>query len=76
MRWVRRRVYRVHRALAAVHGLWPERFLHCAAEVGALRGRLGTTAVLVQLRDLVAAQLSTLPAPLGLFPLDQSPWNG
>ena len=68
MRWLRRRVCRVHRALTAVRGLWPERFLHCAAEVGAFRARLGTAAVLVQLRELGAGQLQTLPAPVGFFP--------
>ena len=68
MRWVRRRVRLVHRALAAVRGLWPERFLDCAAQIGTFRARLGTAAVLVQLRGLGAGQLQTLPAPVGFFP--------
>ena len=68
MRWLRRRVCRLHRVLAAVRGLWPERFLHCAAEVGAFRARLDSTAVLVQLRNLGAAQLPTLPAPVEVSP--------
>ena len=75
MRWLRRRVCRVHRALTAVRGLWPERFLHCAAEVGAFRVRLGTAAVLVQLRELGAGQLQSLPAPVGFFPHAQAPGN-
>ena len=75
MRWVRRRVRLVHRALAAVRGLWPERFLHCAAEVGAFRARLGTAAVLVRLRGLGARQLQTLPAPVGFLPHAQTSGN-
>ena len=75
MRWVRRRVRLVHRALAAVRGLWPERFLHCAAEVGAFRARLGTAAVLVQLRELGAEQLPALPAPVGFFPRARTSGN-
>ena len=75
MRWVRRRVARVHRALTAVRGLCPERFVHCAAEVGALRTRLGTTAVLVHLRELGAEQLPALPAPVGFFPRAQTSGN-
>ena len=42
MRWLRRRVCRVHRALTAVRGLWPERFLHCAAEVAEALVAIGT----------------------------------
>ena len=65
MRWLRRRVRLVHRSLAAVRGLFPDRFLGCAAEVGAFRVRLRTAAALVRLRDLGAEQLPMLPAPLG-----------
>lgn len=68
MRWLRRRVRLVHRSLAAVRGLFPKRFLGCAAEVGAFRARLGGTAVLVRLRQLGAEQLPMLPAPLGFLP--------
>ena len=68
MRWVRRRVRLVHRSLTAVRGLFPDRFVGCAAEVGAFRVRLDTAAVLVRLRELGAEQLPMLPAPLGFLP--------
>ena len=74
-RAMRRRVARVHRALTAVRGLCPERFVHGAAEVGAFRTRLGTTAVLVHLRELGAEPLPALPAPVGFSPRAQTAGN-
>ena len=68
MRWLALRVRRVHRALTAVRGLFPERFLGCPAEVGAFRVRLDTDAALVRLRELCAEQLPMLPTPLGFLP--------
>ena len=65
MRWLRRRVRLVRRALTAARGLLPEPFAGCAPTVLAFRGRLGTDAALAWLRDLAAPQLRTLPAPLG-----------
>ena len=65
MRWLVRRVRLVRRSLTAVRGLFPDRFLGCAAEVGAFRVRLQTAAALVHLRELGAEQLPRLPAPLG-----------
>ena len=68
IRWVRRRVRLVHHALILVIGLLPEPLERCAAEVGAVRARLGTDRALVALRALSAAQLPVLPAPLGFHP--------
>ena len=64
MRWVRRRVRRVHHVLVIVIGLLPHRLARCVAEVAAVRARLHSEAALRALRTLVAAQLPALPAPL------------
>ena len=68
MRWVRRRVQRVHHVLVIVIGLLPHRLARCVAEVAAVRARLHSEAALRALRTLVAAQLPALPAPLGFHP--------
>ena len=68
MRWLVRRVRAVHGNLTAVRGLCPERFLECAAEVGAFRERLKTEAVLVGLRGQCEGQLAQLAPPLGFCP--------
>ena len=65
MRWLRRRIRLATRALNAVRGLLPERFLGCTATVPAFRARLGTDAALAWLREIAAPQLPALPTPLG-----------
>ena len=65
MRWLRRRVRLVRRALATVRGLLPERFAGCPPTILAFRGRLGADAALVWLREMAAPQLQAFPAPLG-----------
>lgn len=65
MRWLRRRIQRVRRALSAVRGLMPERFAGCPPTILAFRDRLGTDAALVWLRELASPQLASLPTPLG-----------
>jgi len=67
IRWVRRRVRAVHRLLATVIGLLPERFEGCAPRVTSFRARLGITNVLVALREICAASLHVLAPPLGLL---------
>ena len=64
-RWLRRRIRLVARALAAVRGLRPDRFLGCAATVPAFRAPLGTDAALAWLREIAAPQLPALPTPVG-----------
>ena len=68
LRWTRRRVQRVHGALAAVRGILPELFAHCPATVSGLRARLGVAPVLPAVRSLVPDYLAALPAPLGFSP--------
>lgn len=68
MRWLSRRVRAVHRILAVVRGLCPERLVNCPAQVGAFRERLGAEAVLVGLRGLCEGQLAYLAPPLGFCP--------
>ena len=65
MRWLRRRIRLVRRALTAVRGLLPDRLAGCAATVLGFRARLGTDAVLPWLREMAAPQLPALPTPLG-----------
>ena len=65
MRWLRRRLRLVRRALTAVRGLLPGRLAGCAATVLGFRARLGTDAVLPWLREMAAPQLPALPTPLG-----------
>jgi hypothetical protein len=66
IRWVRRRVHAIHRVLATVIGLVPARFEGCAPTIVSFRERLGTTSVLVALREICARHLGSLTAPLGL----------
>ncbi len=68
IRWVRRRVRLVHNVLVRVIGLIPDRLAGCAATMGAVRERLKSDSALMKLRDMVSAQLRTLPAPLGFQP--------
>lgn len=68
VRWLRRRVERVHQCLILMIGLLPDRFVGCTASVGDFRARLGHDAVLTALRGLAAPQLARLPMPLGFYP--------
>ena len=65
MRWLRRRIRLVGRALTAVRSLLPERFAGCSPATLAFRDRLGTDAALAWLREMAAPQLPSLPMPLG-----------
>lgn len=67
MRWVRRRVRAIHRILATAIGLVPGRLEGCAPTVTSLQERLGTTRVLVALRELCARHLHAIAEPLGLL---------
>lgn len=66
VRWVRRRVHAIHRVLATVIGLVPARFEGCTPTIASFRERLGTTHVLVELREICERHLRSLAAPLGL----------
>jgi len=68
IRWVRHRIRLVHHVLTLIIGLHPEPLARCVAEVGAVRTRLNTDTALRVLRTLTAAQLPSLPAPLGFHP--------
>ena len=68
VRWTRRRVQGVARALSALRGLAPERFAACAPTLAAFEAEVGRTPVLVALRAVAAAYLMHLPAPFGLCP--------
>ena len=54
LRWVRRRVVLVRNVLVRVIGLIPERLSGCAAEMAAVRARLESENVLMELRALVS----------------------
>jgi hypothetical protein len=67
VRWVRRRLTPVRRALLAVVTLLPDLFTS-DARLGAVRLALATPSALVALRTHAAAHLATLPTPLGFHP--------
>ena len=64
-RWVRRRVERVRLCLALLTTLLPDRYGRLEPTVETFGTALGTTAVLVTLRSVAAAELALLPAPVG-----------
>ena len=65
MRWLSRRIRLVRRALVKAGSLLPAHLAGCPATVLGFRGRLGTDAALVRLREVAAPQLPALPPPLG-----------
>ena len=67
VRWVRRRLTPVRRALLAVVTLLPDLFTG-DARLAAVRLALATPSALVALRTHAAAHLATLPTPLGFHP--------
>lgn len=69
VRWVRRRLTPVRRALLAVVTLLPDLFTS-DARLPAVRLALGTPSALVALRTHAAAHLATLPRPLGFHRRD------
>ncbi len=70
LRWVRRRVQRVHASLILIKGLRPELFAGCKPTLRGFAQRLGLAAVLPTLRRIAEPFLAQLPAPLGF-----SPWR-
>ena len=64
LRWLRRRRVGVHAALLALITALPGR-LGSVAKIDAVGRALGTPRVLVGLREIGAAHIQTLPAPLG-----------
>ena len=64
-RWLQRRALLVAACLELLRSLYPDRFAHVEPTLAAFGAVLGTQAVLVRLRDVAAAQLGALPAPLG-----------
>jgi hypothetical protein len=66
--WLRRRLVLVRALLVTVLGLLPDRFAGLGLWVRLWRERLGTSRVLVALREICARQLYALPRPLGLNP--------
>lgn len=67
VRWIRRRLTPVRRALLAVVTLLPDLFIG-DARLPAVRIALATPAALVALRTHAAPHLATLPTPLGFLP--------
>lgn len=67
VRWVRRRLTPVRRALLAVVTLLPDLFLG-DGRLAAVRLALATPSALVALRTHAAPHLATLPTPLGFHP--------
>jgi hypothetical protein len=67
VRWIRRRLTPVRRALLAIVTLLPDLFAG-DARLAAVRLALATPSALVALRTHAAAHLMTLPTPLGFHP--------
>ena len=67
VRWIRRRLTPVRRALRAIVTLVPDLFTG-DARLTAVRLALATPSVLVALRTHAAPHLATLPTPLGFHP--------
>jgi hypothetical protein len=67
VRWVRRRLTPVRRALGVVITLLPDLFTG-VARLAAVRVALATPSALVALRTHAASHLATLPTPLGFHP--------
>ena len=67
VRWIRRRLTPVRRALLAIVTLIPDLFTG-DARLAAVRRALATPSALVALRTHAAAHLPTLPTPLGFHP--------
>jgi len=67
VRWVRRRLTPIRRALLTVVTLLPDLFTG-DARLAAVRLALATPAALVALRTHAAPHLATLPTPLGFHP--------
>jgi hypothetical protein len=65
LRSIRRRVRAVRAALTAIATLLPDRFAGVPLTLAGFRAALGVDAVLVQLRELAARHLGSLPVPLG-----------
>jgi len=68
VRWVRRRVARVHAALAALILLEPALFAGCQPTIESFRSQLGLKQVLAELREMARDHLGTLPPPVGFDP--------
>ena len=66
VKWLRRRQCWVAAALAVAQQLLPEKLAGCEPTLAAFRAALGVTRVLVTLRQLLAARLAEVPAPVGL----------
>ena len=69
LRYYGRRVRGVHRALAAIRGLYPDLLAGTVATVTAFAGVLpALDSVLIGLREVAQPHLAYLPAPLGFGP--------
>lgn len=67
-RWLKRRRQWADELLATVKGLYPERFAGVAPTLAGFGQQLGSETVLRTLREVAAAHLGQLPAPVGFRP--------
>ena len=63
--WLRRRVAWVRATLITVAGLFPDLFCGCETTLTAFRARLTSDSVLMDLREICAGELESLPIPVG-----------
>jgi len=71
VRWVNRRRRWVQAALAIAVGLLPA-LAGCEPSLAGVRAAIGGPIVLVRLREIAAAHLAQMPAPLGFNPLPRA----
>ncbi len=68
LRWLRRRLKAVDSCLIILKGLTSELFVGCEPTLAAFGTHLGVSPVLPELREIFAADLHYLPAPIGFSP--------
>lgn len=68
LRWLRRRLQGVYRALHLLRALMPDRLAGAGPTLVSFSACLGVAAVLLALREVAAVHLAVLPAPLGFHP--------
>ena len=68
LRWLRRRLQGVYRALHLLRALMPDRLAGAGPTLVSFSACLGVAAVLLTLREVAAVHLAVLPAPLGFHP--------
>ena len=68
LRWLRRRLNALNSCLITLKGLMPKSLVGCEPTLAAFSAHLRVSPVLPKLREIAAAHLHHLPAPIGFSP--------